>query len=94
MQIIQPLNLKMGASCDQSLDLSQIHYDSSSNIVVETAVPFEKYLCIEASTIGEKTARSIINFEICGNQVISLQKARSSTPEKITKHYGKAISGT
>ena len=48
------LNLMMGASCDQSLDISQIHYenDSSNNIVVETAVPFEKYLCIEASTLG------------------------------------------
>ena len=67
MQIISPLNLKMGANCDQSLDTSQIHYDSSNNIVVETATPFDKYLCIEASTKGKKTARSIIQFEICGN---------------------------
>jgi hypothetical protein len=63
----------MGANCDKSLDTYQIHYDSNNDIVVETAAPFEEYLCIEASTIGKKIARSIIEFEICGNQVIYLQ---------------------
>jgi hypothetical protein len=84
----------MGANCDKSLDTSQIHYDSNNDIVVETTAPFEEHLCIEASTIGKKTARSIIEFEICGNQVISLQKVSSGFPDKITKHYYKAKSGT
>jgi hypothetical protein len=84
----------MGANCDQSLDTSQIHYDSSNNIVVETAVPFDKYLCIEASTKGKKIARSIIQFEVCGNSDISLQKKSSSTPDKITKYFSKAAFST
>jgi hypothetical protein len=50
----------MGANCEKSLDTSQIHYDSNKNIVVETAAPFEEHLCIEASTIGKKLAKSII----------------------------------
>jgi hypothetical protein len=61
---------------------------------VETAAPFDKYLCIEASTKGKKTARSIIHFEICGNEVISLQKVSSGNPDNIKKHFNKAAFGT